>query len=247
VLRYRSQRNRHVVTTVGMRTRLFIVTATVMWVLSVGLSGCRPSNDAGSSTPLGSDQSNLSGTEANRGNVSNTGNTSNINTALALRTPDDSTDPFDLRFIDSMIYHHEATIQMANMVIGKTARPEMKTFARKLVDEQSREIDRLRELRSEWYAGRPSAIDMTMPGTSDAGMDILHGEHIKEMGEMEPNHFDNHFLNMMLPHHKGSIDMAREAEARGEHDELKKFAEQMIELQSVEVIQMKRWKATWKS
>src|SRR5437763_4673063 len=83
--------------------------------------------------------------------MANMGSMPTIDPSIALRTPEPTGEPYDLKFIDSMIYHHEATIQMANMVAGKTTRGEMKTFARKLIDEQRRDIDQMKAWRNEWY------------------------------------------------------------------------------------------------
>src|SRR3954452_24420980 len=81
--------------------------------------------------------------------MANMGSMPTIDPSIALRTPEPTGEPYDLKFLDSMIYHHEATIQMANMVAGKTTRAEMKTFARKLIDEQTRDIDQMKAWRNE--------------------------------------------------------------------------------------------------
>ena len=46
------------------------------------------------------------------------------------------------------------------------------------------------------------------------------------------------FLDTMTVHHKGAIDMAMLAETRAAHDELKKFAEDIIEAQRSEIAEM---------
>src|SRR4026207_589101 len=71
--------------------------------------------------------------------------------------------PFDLQFLDSMIHHHNGAIAMANLVLGKTERPELKTFAQKIIGDQTKEIDQMKQLREQWYSGKPSAVNMEMP------------------------------------------------------------------------------------
>jgi uncharacterized protein (DUF305 family) len=152
--------------------------------------------------------------------------------------------PYDLQFLDSMIHHHRGAIQMANMVLGKTERPEMKAFAQKIIGDQSKEIDYMQGLRDQWYAGKPSAVNMEMPGMI-GGMKMMNSEHMKEMDEMEPSHFDGHFLKMMIAHHEGAVTMSKDAGKKAEHPEIKKLAEDIIKAQQPEIEQMKKWQDAW--
>jgi len=159
--------------------------------------------------------------------------------------PDANKEPYDLQFIDTMIFHHQGALKMAEMVLGKTQRTELKTFAQKIIADQTREIDLLKKWRDGWYGGNPSALNMDMPGMMNEGMKVMNSEHIKSMDEMEPAHFDGHFLNMMVPHHRGAIEMANEALKRATHQEIKDLAENIISTQSAEIKQMEKWKASW--
>ena len=152
--------------------------------------------------------------------------------------------PYDLQFLDSMIHHHYGAITMAKMVLGKTERPELKAFARKIIDDQSKEIDYMKGLREQWYAGKPQAVNMEMPGMI-GGMKIMTSEHMKEMDEMPPAHFDDHFLNMMIAHHEGAVTMSKDAEKKAEHPEIKQLAQKIIQAQGPEIEQMKKWKELW--
>jgi uncharacterized protein (DUF305 family) len=152
--------------------------------------------------------------------------------------------PYDLQYLDSMIHHHNGAIMMAKMVLGKTERPELKAFAERIIEDQSKEIDHMKQLREEWYAGKPQAVNMEMPGMV-GGMKIMTSEHMKEMDQMPPAHFDDHFLNMMIAHHEGAVTMSKEAEKRAEHPDLKQLAEKIIAAQGPEIEQMKKWKEMW--
>jgi uncharacterized protein (DUF305 family) len=160
-------------------------------------------------------------------------------------SPDADKQPYDLQFIDTMIVHHQGAVKMAQMVLGKTQRAELKAFAQKVIDDQTKEIDQLKQWRGQWYAGKPPAINMTMPGMMNQGMKIMNGEHMKKMDEMEPEHFDGHFISMMVPHHQGAIDMAKEALKKAEHPEIKDLANRIIAAQSSEIKQMQQWEAAW--
>jgi uncharacterized protein (DUF305 family) len=152
--------------------------------------------------------------------------------------------PYDLQFLDSMIHHHNGAIMMAQMVEGKTQRPELKAFAEKIITDQTKEIAYIKQLRDQWYDGKPSAVNMEMPGMV-GGMKIMTSEHMKQMDQMPPEHFDDHFLNMMTAHHEGAVTMSKEALQKAEHPEIKKLAEQIIRAQQPEIEQMKKWKEMW--
>jgi uncharacterized protein (DUF305 family) len=152
--------------------------------------------------------------------------------------------PYDLQFLDSMIHHHNGAVTMAKMVLGKTERPELKAFAQKIIDDQTREIGLMKQLRDRWYAGKPEAVNMEMAGMV-GGMKMMNSEHMKEMDQMPPEHFDEHFLNMMIAHHEGAVVMCREAQKKAEHPEIKQLADKMIQTQQPEIEQMKKWKEMW--
>jgi uncharacterized protein (DUF305 family) len=158
--------------------------------------------------------------------------------------PNAAEQPFDQQFLDSMIHHHRGAIMMAQMVLAKTDRPELKIFAQKIIDDQTHEIADIKELRERWYAGKASAVNMEMPGMI-GGMKMMTGEHMKEMDEMEPKHFDNHFLTMMIAHHEGALEMSDDAIKKAEHPEVKQLAKKIIAAQKPEIEQMKKWKDVW--
>ncbi len=60
-------------------------------------------------------------------------------------------EPFDKAFIDAMILHHVAAIQMANMAIENTANEEIRELAQGIVDLQQSEIEQMTSWRREWY------------------------------------------------------------------------------------------------
>jgi uncharacterized protein (DUF305 family) len=152
--------------------------------------------------------------------------------------------PFDLQFLDSMINHHNGAMAMAKMVLGTTERQELKAFAQKIVDDQAKEIAEMKQLREQWYAGKPPSVNMEMRGMV-GGMKRMNSDHMKEMEDMEPAHFDNHFFNMLTEHHEGPVTMSEDALKRAEHPEIRQLAERIIKAQRSEIEQMKKWQSTW--
>ena len=56
---------------------------------------------------------------------------------------------------------------------------------------------------------------------------------------------DQHFIQMMIPHHQGAVDMVRLALNRAKHPELKKLAQSIEKSQSQEIRDMRAWYAKW--
>ena len=148
--------------------------------------------------------------------------------------PDAANQPFDLQFIDTMIHHHEGALKMSEAVIAKTQRAELKTFAQKIIEDQKKEIATMKGWRDKWYAGKPSALNMEMPGMK-----------MSEMGEMSGSNVDKEFLEMMTQHHRGAVLMAEEALKKAERPEIKTLAEGVIKAQKGEIEKMQRWEKEW--
>ena len=58
---------------------------------------------------------------------------------------------FDFRFIDAMIPHHEGALAMAEEVLEKSDRPELRQVAQSILDTQQAEIDQMQQWRQDWY------------------------------------------------------------------------------------------------
>ncbi len=57
--------------------------------------------------------------------------------------------------------------------------------------------------------------------------------------------FDKAFIQGMIPHHQGAIDMAREALKNAKHEEIKQLARDIIASQQREIDAMKQWQEQW--
>lgn len=72
----------------------------------------------------------------------------------------------------------------------------------------------------------PAGHEMPAPADAKAGMDQM-------------------FIDMMVPHHQGALDMAKIAQERAEHPELKAMAAGMLTSQQAEIDQLKSWRKAW--
>lgn len=57
--------------------------------------------------------------------------------------------------------------------------------------------------------------------------------------------FDNAFVDEMIVHHEGAVDMAKLVLTSTTRPELLKMAQEIIDVQTKEINQMKSWKVEW--
>lgn len=56
--------------------------------------------------------------------------------------------------------------------------------------------------------------------------------------------YDQNFIDAMIPHHQSAIDMAKEAQKKAEHQEIKDRAGRIV-AQQREIDQLRAWHAPW--
>ncbi len=142
-------------------------------------------------------------------------------------------EPYDARFLDSMIIHHQGALTMAQAALQEAQRPELRAMATAIIDAQEAEIAQMQAWRAAWYPDLPPTAGMTM----DMGpMDVANDPATP---------FDIRFIEAMVPHHEGAVSMAEDALVNAEHSELKELAETIIATQQAEITQMRAWQAEW--
>ncbi|MEH2382057.1 MAG: DUF305 domain-containing protein [Nostoc sp.] len=85
------------------------------------------------------------------------------------------------------------------------------------------------------------APNATATNTSDKQM---NHSMAMDLGPADAN-FDLRFLDAMIPHHQGAVEMAKEAQQKSKRPEIKKLADNIIKSQNQEITQMKRWRQAW--
>ncbi len=57
---------------------------------------------------------------------------------------------FDLRFLNAMIPHHEGAVTMAEDVLKKSKRPDIRTMAKAIISSQKAEISQMQQWQQAW-------------------------------------------------------------------------------------------------
>lgn len=73
-----------------------------------------------------------------------------------------------------------------------------------------------------------------------------HGgmDHAMDLGPADAS-YDLRFIDGMIVHHQGAVDMAQEAQEKSQRPELKQLADEIITAQNQEIAQMQQWRSTW--
>ena len=110
----------------------------------------------------------------------------------------------DVDFATMMYPHHAQAVEMAKLVDGKGARPEVVELASEIQGAQQPEMDAFTRLLAQWGKPAPSA---TMEHAMDGMMTPAQMEKLRTLRGPD---FDREWLTMMIAHHKGAIMMAQE-------------------------------------
>lgn len=142
--------------------------------------------------------------------------------------------PFDQAFIDAMVPHHREAIAMAKEAQeGGLQTEELQTVSTEIIAAQEREIAQMLDWREEWFGSREiGAGGAAALGLSDdeAGMEMHESGSIATSGDV-----DQAFAQGMLPHHEGAIAMAKLAQDRASHEEIRTLADEIVEAQEREI------------
>lgn len=60
-------------------------------------------------------------------------------------------DALDRAFLDEMIIHHEGAVDMAQVLLDGTQRPELITLANEIISAQNNEINMMKKWKTEWF------------------------------------------------------------------------------------------------
>jgi uncharacterized protein (DUF305 family) len=149
----------------------------------------------------------------------------------------------DIQFVQGMIPHHEGAIEMAELVEGRTERQEPIDLANEIIDVQDEEISLLRGMLDRMDADDMAMDDMGDMDHGDMGM-MEEGE-MEELRQLEGDEFDRRFMEAMIEHHQGAIDMAEQVLAEGQDEEVAGLAQLVIDAQEAEIDQMQQWLEEW--
>ncbi|MEO8287086.1 MAG: DUF305 domain-containing protein [Chloroflexota bacterium] len=165
----------------------------------------------------------------------------------------------DRHFIEQMIPHHQAAIDMADLALQKSQRPEIRTLAANIKSVQQSEISQMRSWYQQWYGTEVPVLTSTqsgyaggmmgggmmggnngmMGGCSGMGGDVTDLKNAAD--------FDKAFIEAMIPHHQMALMMSNMVLVAGDKAELHTLVQAIITSQSAQIDQMRTWYQQWYS
>ena len=145
----------------------------------------------------------------------------------------------DVAFATNMIPHHQQAVEMSALVPDRSTNPEVIQLAERISAAQGPEIEALKVFLVQWKenpdskSGHGAHGNMAMEGMVDAPT-------MAKLGSLNGAEFDTLWLQSMIGHHQGAIEMAKSEITNGENVDAKGMAQTIIDTQQAEIGQMKQ-------
>lgn len=143
----------------------------------------------------------------------------------------------DIRFAQEMIPHHRQAVEMAALVPSHSTDPRVQDLAARIQQAQDPEITAMTGWLQAW--GAPVPEDTGHSGMDHGSMPgMMTDEDMAELEAAQGTEFDRMWLQMMIAHHEGAVQMARTELAEGSNQQARTLAQQIIDTQQAEIQQM---------
>ena len=153
---------------------------------------------------------------------------------------------YDLRWLDAMVQHHTGALRMSEFVFN-IGSPGVGALAHGIWRDQAREIKAMGQWRKAWYPEAPVGPVALKAGgdpNSMAGLEGMSPSRIEAMQMMGTTPTkDNRvvwFLEGMIAHHGGALQMAHDALAKSTNPTVRRLARTIIVAQRTEILELRR-------
>ena len=147
-----------------------------------------------------------------------------------------------------MIPHHAQAIEMVTLTDTRTLDPEVKQLANSIRDAQSPEVETMVDWLTAWgeevpetsidHANAGHGMDMDSMDSDVPGM--MSAEDMDDLEHATDEEFQDMWLEMMIEHHRGAIEMAETEQAEGDNPDAVSLARSIETSQEAEIDQIKQ-------
>jgi uncharacterized protein (DUF305 family) len=144
----------------------------------------------------------------------------------------------DVMFAQMMIPHHEQAIELSDIALDPLvgASDAVRALAEQIKDAQDPEIAQMKSLLSAW--GQSMTMDSSMDhSTMMSGMLTL--QELATLSQLRSSEFDAAWIDAMIAHHEGAIQMAEDALENGSNPDIRSLCEAIIAGQQAEIDEMR--------
>lgn len=146
----------------------------------------------------------------------------------------------DVKFGQDMIAHHQQALDMAAMVPGKSTNPKVTDLGKRIAAAQDPEIKKMTEWLTKWGTAPASTSMPGMDHGSGHGSmpGMMTAEEMAKLNGATGAEFDRMWLDMMIRHHQGAVEMSKTEQEKGSNPDAKKLAQDIITAQQAEITEM---------
>ena len=170
------------------------------------------------------------------------------------RTPTPAADSVDAGFARDMSRHHLQAAEMANLTLQRTTDAEIRQLAFDISATQTNQVGRMQGWLSLWGLPESGGEVMSWMGGDMMGMhdmpdaaDAADGAvmpgmatetELTELRSLSGTALDVRFLQLMIRHHQGGLEMAQYGQAHASEPAVRSLAGSIAETQAAEVTTM---------
>lgn len=159
----------------------------------------------------------------------------------------------DVAFASDMIQHHAQALSMVDLTLGRTLDPEVQDLAEQIREAQAPEIELMADWLTTWGEDVPETMrdhvnaghDHGGAAESMEGMDtdmpgMMSADDMTALEEASDADFQALWLEMMVEHHTGAVEMAEAEQEDGRYRDAVELAGRIVESQTAEIDAMEQ-------
>lgn len=150
----------------------------------------------------------------------------------------------DVSFASNMIRHHAQAIEMADLAESQAQDPTIVALAKRIQAAQQPEIDAMSRWLDAWGESVPDTTMGSMHGMDHGDMGaadmagMMTSPDMRLLSNSSGQTFDRLWLQMMIEHHQGAVEMSKTELRDGDSADATTLAQQIIEAQEAEISTM---------
>jgi uncharacterized protein (DUF305 family) len=148
----------------------------------------------------------------------------------------------DVAFATNMIPHHQQAVELSALVPDRSTNTQLVALAQQISAEQQPEINVMKVFLVQWTdgAGNPTPSNSVHAGHGNAMQGMVDEATMTKLQSLNGAEFDKLWLESMISHHQGAIEMAKAEIANGDNVDAKDLAKNIVTTQEAEIGKMKQ-------
>lgn len=160
----------------------------------------------------------------------------------------------DVTFASDMIQHHAQALSMVDLTLDRPLDPEVQALAEDIRAAQAPEIETMADWLTKWgdevpetmrdhvnsgHDGGDMSDTMDEMGDSDQMPGMMTADDMDALENASDAEFQDMWLEMMVEHHEGAVEMAETEQDNGQFKDAVDLAGQIVDAQTEEIDTMK--------